>query len=80
VTFADDTRIALGPDSAVLLGAYLFEPTDERLRFILNVVRGAVAYVSGQIAKYAPDSVHIQTPEAIIGVRGTTLALRVEPS
>jgi hypothetical protein len=35
-------------------------------------------YVSGRIAKLAPDAVRLETPAAIVGVRGTTLALRVE--
>jgi len=33
--------------------------------------------VSGRIAKLSPDSIRLETPEAIIGVRGTRLAIRV---
>jgi len=46
---------------------------------VLKVVRGVAAYVSGQIAKLSPDSVHLETPAAIVGVRGTTLVMRVVP-
>jgi hypothetical protein len=35
-------------------------------------------YVSGKIAKLAPDAVRLETPAAIVGVRGTTVAVRVE--
>ena len=42
-------------------------------------VRGAAAYVSGHIAKLAPDAVRLETPTAIVGVRGTTVAILVEP-
>jgi hypothetical protein len=38
-----------------------------------------MAYVSGRIAKLAPDSIRLETPAAVMGVRGTTLAVRVTP-
>jgi len=34
--------------------------------------------VSGRIAQLAPDAIRIETPSAILGVRGTTLAIRVD--
>jgi hypothetical protein len=46
---------------------------------VLKFVRGVAAYVSGRIAKLAPDSIRLETPAAIVGVRGTTVAIRVEP-
>jgi hypothetical protein len=44
---------------------------------VLKFVRGITAYVSGRIAKLAPDSIRLETPAAIVGVRGTTLTVRV---
>ena len=49
-----------------------------QLALALKVVRGVVAYVSGHIAKLSPDAVRIETPSAILGVRGTTLAMRID--
>jgi hypothetical protein len=46
---------------------------------VLKVVRGVVAYVSGRIAKLSPDAVRLETPSAIIGVRGTRLVIEVGP-
>jgi hypothetical protein len=79
VTMSDDTRISLGPGSEVRLDRFAYAPAQGQLGFALEVVRGIVAYVSGRIAKLAPDAVHLETPAAIVGVRGTTLALRVVP-
>jgi hypothetical protein len=45
---------------------------------VLKVVRGIAAYVSGRIAKLAPDSVRLETPASIVGVRGTTVVIRVD--
>jgi hypothetical protein len=77
ITLKDDTRMSLGPGSEVRLDRFVYAPEKGGLGLVLNVVRGVVAYVSGRIAKLAPDSVRLKTPAAIVGVRGTTLALRV---
>jgi hypothetical protein len=75
----DDTRVSLGPGSEVRVDRFVYAPAEGRLGLVLNVVRGVVAYVSGRIAKLAPDSIRLETPAAVMGVRGTTLALRVTP-
>lgn len=77
ITLNDDTRVSLGPGSEARLDQFVYAPADGRVGLVLNIVRGLVAYVSGRIAKLSPDAVKLQTPNAIVGVRGTTLALRV---
>ena len=79
VTMMDDTRISLGPASEVRLERYVFAPAEGGLGMVLNFVRGVAAYVSGRMAKLAPDSIRLETPAAIVGVRGTTVAIRVGP-
>jgi hypothetical protein len=79
LTLNDDTRLSLGPASEVRLDRFVYAPAEGRLAVVLNIVRGVAAYVSGQIAKLSPDAVRLETPAAIVGVRGTSLALRVEP-
>lgn len=77
VTLNDDTRLALGPNSELKLEKFTFAPADSAFGLALKFVKGAATYVSGRIAKLAPDSIRLETPAAIIGVRGTTLAVRV---
>ena len=79
VTLQDDTRISLGPSSEVHLERYVYAPGEGGLGMVLNFVRGVSAYVSGRMAKLAPDSIRLETPGAIVGVRGTTVAVRVDP-
>jgi hypothetical protein len=79
VTLKDDTRLSLGPDSEVRLERYVFAPESGALGMVVNFVRGMAAYISGRMAKLAPDAVRLETPAAIVGVRGTTLAVQVEP-
>jgi hypothetical protein len=77
VALKDDTRVALGPASEIRLDRFSYAPAEGQLALVLRVVRGVVAYVSGRIAKLAPDAIRIETPAAILGVRGTTLAIRI---
>lgn len=77
VTLNDDTRVSLGPSSEVRLDRFSYSPAESQLALVLRVVRGMAAYVSGRIAKLAPDAIRLETPAAIVGVRGTTVAMRV---
>jgi hypothetical protein len=77
ITLKDDTRISLGPASEVRVERFVYAPADARIGLVLKVVRGVMAYVSGRIAKLSPDAIRLETPAAVVGVRGTTLAIRV---
>jgi len=79
ITLKDDTRVSLGPGSEVRLDRFVYAPAEGRMGFVLHVVRGVIAYVSGRIAKLSPDSIRLETPAAVAGVRGTTLAIQVVP-
>jgi hypothetical protein len=79
VTLNDDTRLSLGPNSELKLERFMYSPADSGFGLVLKFVKGAATYVSGRIAKLAPDSIRLETPAAIIGVRGTTLAISVLP-
>jgi hypothetical protein len=77
VTLNDDTRVSLGPASEVRLDRFSYASADGGLALVLKFMRGVGAYVSGRIAKLSPDAVRLETPAAIVGVRGTTVAIRV---
>lgn len=79
VTLKDDTRVSIGPSSEVRITSFLYSPSEGRLALALKFLQGAAVYVSGRIAKLAPDSVRLETPAAILGVRGTTLGVQVKP-
>jgi hypothetical protein len=79
VTFRDNTRIALGPQSRVVLQRFVFKPADKQYGFGLSLARGTLEYISGLIAKLAPEAVSIETPTSTIGVRGTKFLVRATP-
>jgi hypothetical protein len=78
ITLRDDTRVSLGPASEARLDRFVYAPEAGNVAFVLRIVRGVAAYVSGRIAKLSPDAVRLETPTAIVGVRGTRLLIRVD--
>jgi hypothetical protein len=78
VVFKDDTLLAIGPGSQIELNEFRFSPAEGKLSFITKMLRGTAAYMSGIIAKLAPESVRFETPVAHIGIRGTTFVVHVD--
>ena len=67
----DDTLLTVGPNSEVTLNAFIFDSTTQDGTLLASVWRGTVAFVTGLIAKKAPENVRVQTRTVVLGVRGT---------
>ena len=78
VTLIDNTRLSTGPNSRIEFKQFRFNPTTHEGEFLAEMQRGTLAIVSGQIAKRSPDAMKVKTPTTILGVRGTTFAVKVE--
>ena len=78
ITLIDNSRLSAGPNSRIELKQFRFNPTTQEGESLTDVRRGTLAIVSGQIAKRSPDAMKVQTPTTILGVRGTTFAVKVE--
>lgn len=76
--FEDDTVISIGPNSRIVIENFLFQPNEKKLSFIARILQGTVSYLSGQIAKLAPNLVRIETPNATVGLRGTHVLVKVD--
>jgi hypothetical protein len=77
LTFVDNTRFAVGPNSSVLVGEFQYDRTRQKGSFVTQVDRGSLAVVSGKIAKSAPDAMKVRTPNTLLGVRGTKFIVDV---
>ncbi|CAA2141729.1 FecR domain-containing protein [Hyphomicrobium sp. ghe19] len=64
----DDTKLALGPGSRLVLDKFVYDSDKKTGSIILNVAKGAFRFMTGVAAK--PTYV-INTPNASITVRGT---------
>jgi len=71
IVFTDQGRLALRPDTELIIRNYRIDPSgaDTRMRF--ELVRGTVRQISGQGAHLQPERYRLNTPVAAIGVRGT---------
>jgi hypothetical protein len=78
VVFNDETLLSLGPGSVLVVDKFMFVPKQGKFSIVLKMIKGTAAYVSGLIAKLAPESAYFETPTASIGIRGTKFVVKVE--
>jgi len=79
VTMKDGTTLSAGPETEILLDQYAYAPKANQLGFVARVSQGTLDFVSGMLGKLAPESVAIETPTGVIGMRGTHFVVRVAP-
>ena len=78
VIFNDDTLLSLGPESVLVIDEFVFAPRQGKFSIVIRMLKGTAAYLSGLISKLAPESAHLETPSASIGIRGTKFVVKVE--
>ena len=78
MTFTDNSRISLGPDSRLSMEAYVYRRPGRRDSFDARLERGSLTAASGRIAKSRPLAMRVLTPTTVLGVKGTTFAVRVK--
>lgn len=75
----DDTVISMGSNSRIAIESFMFQPSEKKLSFIARFFKGTASFLSGQIAKLAPDKVRVETPHATVGMRGTHFLVKADP-
>jgi hypothetical protein len=78
VILEDGTRISLGPNTELTIDRFVYQPVEGKFALLLRLGRGVLAYISGRIARFSPQSVSVETPVEIIGLRGTNFAVSIE--
>lgn len=76
---ADGTAVSMGADSQIVIQSYRFEPGEARYEMWIRAVEGRVVIRTGLIGEAAPDRIRIETPQMMIGVRGTRFAIVAPP-
>ena len=77
IVFDDDTRLVVGPRSALLIETYLMASSNRAQKLTINALGGSFRFITGNSPKPAYT---INTPTASIAVRGTEFDLLVERS
>jgi hypothetical protein len=75
VRFRDNTRLVVGPNSSMMIDAFVFDAGGSARQVSINAVRGAFRFITGSSNK---DAYRITTPTATIGVRGTEFDLSID--
>ena len=78
MTFVDNSRFAVGPNSRVALAEFEFNDTTHKGQSLTQVDRGSLAIVSGQIAKENRDAMKVRTPTSMLAARGTRFVVEVK--
>lgn len=81
LTMADDSLLTAGPASTLVVSRFRFDSTTNDGNMLVELLKGTLHFVSGLIAKQAPQNVNVQTRNALMGVRGTEFIVdaREEP-
>ena len=78
ITFIDNSRFAVGPNTNLALNQFEFDKTTQRGRFESQLNKGTIAVVSGQIAKEkGADAMRVRTPVSVLAARGTRFVVQV---
>lgn len=77
ITMADDTRMAVGPNSRITLDEYQYDRRRQTGRSVTSVNRGSLGVTSGNITRTGRDAMRVRTPTSTLGVRGTTFVVEV---
>lgn len=69
IVFLDTTNMSVGPDSVVKLDQFVYSGNGKAQSVSINATKGAFRFFSGSSEHQAYK---VTTPQAVIGVRGTT--------
>jgi len=67
IKFRDNTKLVIGPNSMMIIDAFVFNKDDSARKVSINAVKGAFRFISGNSPK---DAYTITTPTSTIGIRG----------
>ena len=73
--FVDGSAVTVGPNSALRIDSYAYDPASKTGAMALGVEQGMIRFVGGAISK--TTDVRIATPSGMIGVRGGIAAVTV---
>jgi hypothetical protein len=78
VTFDDETTFSLSANTRIVVNEFVYQEGGGNNAALFKVVVGTAAFVASQVAK--TGDMKIATPNATLGIRGTTGVVDVPPS
>jgi hypothetical protein len=77
VLLKDKTAFNLGSNATIIVGKFVLNI--EKPELSVDIKKGVFRFVSGKIADIKKDSMKVAVPNAVIGIRGTSVAGAINP-
>ncbi|MGE0256718.1 MAG: FecR domain-containing protein [Alphaproteobacteria bacterium] len=77
ILLLDETVFTIGPNAAIVIDQFVYDPEKGAGRVAASVVKGAFRFVTGKVARNEPEAMTIALPVGTIGIRGTAGAGQV---
>jgi hypothetical protein len=71
IMLLDGTTFSVGPNSAMVIDEFVFNPADGTGKLTASITRGTLRLISGRLARQEQEAIRIRLPVATVGVRGT---------
>jgi hypothetical protein len=78
ILFNDETTVDVSEHSILVIDDFVYDPATTTGALAIKATLGTLRYVSGEIAKNAPENINISTPTASVAVRGTEFTATVD--
>ena len=79
VVMRDGTAIVVGPSSQMDMKEFRFDATTQDGSLLVSLLRGSLRMITGAIGKTHPEAIRVETPTAVIGIRGTDFIVEADP-
>ena len=80
IVFADNTNFAISEDARMSVDEFTYDTASQEGSSFFSMLKGAFVYTSGMIGKDDPGNVNIETPAGSIGIRGTVVMGKIDPT
>ena len=80
IVFADNTNFAISEDARLSVDEFSYDTASQEGSSFFSMLKGAFVYTSGMIGKDDPGNVSIETPAGSIGIRGTVVMGKIDPT
>lgn len=77
LSLIDNSVFSTGPETQLALSQFRFNSGSSQGEMLAELKKGSLSIVSGDITHSTPGAMKVKTPTAILGVSGTTFAVKV---
>ena len=78
LSFSDSSMVSAGPNSSFALDQFKFDPATQEGTFNVGLKKGTLSVIAGKLTQKTPGAMKVQTPAAVLAVRGTEFVVQVE--